>query len=102
METYRFRFDERLGIELPELDLEWEQYTPEERGEILLRWEAIRGRIPDRIGELEAEIRRRQERLDVEEDFPACCRLTGEIAELASRIQDLNLWYRLSQTIDGG
>jgi|HigsolmetaAR203D_1030402.scaffolds.fasta_scaffold00079_31 hypothetical protein len=99
MGSYRFLLDERLGIELPQLDLEWELYTPEEQSEILMRWELIRGRIPDRIAALEEEIRRKQERLNEEEHFPTTCRLNAEIAELASRINDLNLWYRVNQTV---
>lgn len=95
-----FVFDERLGIEVPELEHEWETYPLEVRSAILDKWETIRGRIPDRILELEQRIRELQRRLDEEEDFETSCRLNADIAEQASRINDLNIWYRINQTID--
>jgi hypothetical protein len=99
---YRFRYDDRLGIRLPELDLEWEMYTEEERASILLEWEMIRGTIPDRVKGFEEQIKEKQERLGTEENFVESCRLNTAIAELASRINDLNLWYRVNQEIDSG
>jgi len=95
-----FVYDERLGIEVPELELEWEAYPLEVRSAILDRWETIRGHIPDRILELEQRIRELQRQLDEEEDFETSCRLNADIAEQASRINDLNIWYRINQTID--
>ena len=95
-----FVYDERLGIEVPELTQEWESYPVEVRSAILDKWETIRGRIPDRIRELEQRIRELQRQLDEEEDFEASCRLNADIAEQASRINDLNIWYRINQTID--
>lgn len=95
-----FRYDERLGIEIPVLESEWETYTPEERSHILLRWEQIRGYIPDRIHKLEAVIIVKQSKLDQEDDFPASCRLNSEIAELASTINDLHLWFRVNQDLE--
>jgi hypothetical protein len=92
-----FVYNERLGIELPILDLDWDQYREEERAEILVRWEQIRGNIPDRIQSLERIIIRKQLQLNVEDDFPSSCRLNFEIAELASRITDLHIWYRVNQ-----
>ncbi len=97
---YRFIYDERLGIRLPELDLEWDQYSEEEQTKILLEWEMIRGTIPERIRSFEAKIKEKQSQLDEEEDFAASCRLNSEIAELASCIHDLQLWYRIDQSIE--
>jgi len=94
---YRFRYDERLGIRLPELDLDWEMYTEEERAAILLEWELIRGTIPDRVKGFEELIKEKQEMLNNEENFAESCRLNSAIAELASRINDLHLWYRVNQ-----
>ncbi|WP_127586887.1 hypothetical protein [Paenibacillus koleovorans] len=94
-----FVYDERLGIELPALDREWEQYSETERAEMLERWERIRGAIPDRIQALERIIIRKQLQLDVEDDFPTSCRLNYEIAEKASCITDLHLWYRVNQEL---
>ncbi|UJF31614.1 hypothetical protein [Paenibacillus hexagrammi] len=95
-----FRYDERLGIEIPDLENEWESYTSEERSQILLRWEQIRGYIPDRIHKLEAVIIGKQNQLDQEDDFPTSCRLNSEIADTASTINDLHLWFRVNQDFE--
>lgn len=99
MPRYQFVFDARLGISLPWLETDWEQYDVRERSDMLLKWEMIRGRIPDRIRELEEGINRKQEALYEEEDFETSCRLNSEIAEMASTIHDLQIWYRVQQTI---
>jgi len=95
-----FQYDERLGIELPALHDEWEAYPEQTRAGIVLRWEQIRGRIPDRIHQLEAIIIRKQHSLDHEDDFPTSCRLNSEIADLASAINDLHLWFRINQDLE--
>ncbi|MDF2668199.1 MAG: hypothetical protein K0R67_505 [Paenibacillus sp.] len=97
--SIRFVWNERLGIELPEFDNEWEQYSVEERSDTLARWEQIRGRIPERIYEIEKNIIRKQLQLNVEDDFPLSCQLNYEISELASCITDLHLWYRANQEL---
>lgn len=98
--SYAFIYDERLGVPLPQFDLEWDEYSDIEQAEILLRWEEIRGRIPDRIFALERIIISKQDQADVVESFVECCRLTSEIADLASAINDLHLWFRTAQDID--
>ncbi|GGG15524.1 hypothetical protein [Paenibacillus abyssi] len=95
-----FKWNERLEIELPVLELEWEAYRLEERAAILEYWEAIRGRIPDRIMKLERVINKKQALLFEEDDFERSCQLNSEIAELASRINDLHIWYRINQEIE--
>lgn len=97
MSGYRFVYDERLGIPLPQLDGDWDQYDVGTREQILLQWEQVRGQIPDRIVRLEQQINRKQRMLYEEEDFDASCRLNSEIAELASVINDLWIWYRTQQ-----
>lgn len=94
-----FSFDQRLGIFLPDLSLEWEEYKEETQHQILLYWEQIRGSIPDRIAELEAVINQKQDELADENDFPQSCKLNSEIADLASIINDLWIWYRSNQTV---
>ncbi|GIP33853.1 hypothetical protein [Paenibacillus sp. J2TS4] len=94
-----FIYDVRLGIHVPDLPQEWASYSEEDRSEILFQWEQIRGRIPDRIKEIEMRIIEKQERLNIEDNFTVSCRLNSEIAELASRINDLHLWYRVNQEI---
>lgn len=99
MDRYAFKWDERLGISLPVLQLEWEQYDVREREHILLKWEVIRGRIPNRIYELEQTINRKQASMFDESDFEVSCQINSEIAELASQINDLHIWYRINQDV---
>lgn len=94
-----FIYDEHLGIRLPHLEKEWDMYTKEEQAEILLEWETIRGKIPDRIIELEQQINEKQRQLGEENDFALSCMLNSEIASLASMINDLWIWYRMNQTV---
>ncbi len=101
MEQY-FIYDEHLGIEVPELQEEWEDIPENMQHAILLKWEQIRGKIPDRIKELEYHINQKQQRLNNEENFEISCKLNSEIADLASIINDLWLWYRLTQHVSEG
>ncbi|OZM57983.1 hypothetical protein CIB95_06400 [Lottiidibacillus patelloidae] len=100
--SYTFEYDNRLGITIPDLHKFWDQYSKEEQAEILFKWEKIRGTIPDRIKDLEIEINNKQEQLNVEENFEKSCQLNSDIAELASIINDLWLWFRANQRIDSG
>ncbi|MCF6092997.1 hypothetical protein L1765_03180 [Microaerobacter geothermalis] len=92
-----FVYDKRLGISLPVLHVEWEELSREEQQSIIHQWEEIRGKIPDRILELEKQIKEKQELLATEEHFESSCRLNCEISELASIINDLNIWFRTTQ-----
>jgi hypothetical protein len=94
-----FSFDQRLGILIPNLEIEWTEYTEETQQAILFHWEQIRGSIPDRIAELENSINQKQAELSNESNFKKSCELNSEIAELASIINDLWLWYRANQTM---
>ncbi|MBT2735897.1 DUF4391 domain-containing protein [Bacillus sp. ISL-7] len=94
-----FSFDDRLGIQLPDLTMELADYCIETQEEILLYWEQVRGSIPDRIGELENQINQKQALLSNESNFPRSCQLNTEIAELASIINDLWLWYRANEVL---
>lgn len=98
MEDY-FVLDKRLGIKIPDIDVEWEELPLETRQSILLTWETIRGSIPDHIASLEKKINQKQEELSDESDFARSCLLNSEIAELASIINDLWLWFRTNQEI---
>ncbi|WP_274652191.1 hypothetical protein [Paenibacillus humicola] len=95
-----FIWNERLGIELPFFEREWETYTAREREAILVRWEEIRGAIPDRVFAFERLINEKQAELFDEEDFETSCALNSDIADLASRINDLHIWYRINQEIE--
>jgi len=96
----QFAYSERHGISLPNLELGWDELTLECRSAILSRWETIRGSIPDRIIRLEEAVREKLRQLSEEEDFARSCRINGEIAELASRINDLNIWFRVQQGLE--
>lgn len=92
-----FIYDERLGIHVPSLDRPFEEYRPAERLAMIEFWEDTRGRIPDKVKKLEREIERKLAQMNEESDFQASCQLNGEIAELASIINDLHIWYRTTQ-----
>jgi hypothetical protein len=94
-----FTFDKRLGISLPDLKMDWDQYDLETQNTILFHWEQIRGTIPDRIQELESNINAKQAQLSIESNFVRSCELNNDIAELASVINDLWLWYRANQVL---
>ncbi|MDD9265701.1 hypothetical protein ACFPES_01515 [Paenibacillus sp. GCM10023248] len=95
-----FQYDARLGIETPALEHDWETYPADIRVDILFQWEQIRGTIPDRILKLESSIIVKQNQLDQEDDFLTSCRLNSEIADLASIINDLHLWFRINQDLE--
>ncbi|TDF95843.1 hypothetical protein [Paenibacillus piri] len=97
--SWKFIIDGRLGIPLPHLEKEWEEYTENERSLILLRWEEIRGTIPEQIKRLERVIIQKQNQLNVEDNFKLSCRLNSEIAELAGTINELHLWFRVNQDV---
>ena len=97
---YQFIYNDRLGIRLPELHHSWEDYTSDEQSHILLEWEEIRSAIPDRIIQLEEQINRKQTQLSDEDDFPTACQLVSDIHDLASIINDLNIWFRIQQDVD--
>jgi hypothetical protein len=96
---WNFIVDDRLGIPLPYLEKDWDDYSEEERSLILLRWEEIRGTIPNHVKRLESVIIQKQNRLNVEDNFNLSCQLNSEIAELAGTINELNLWFRVNQEI---
>ena len=98
MEEY-FSHDERLGILLPTLDQDWNHLSPDVQQSILMQWETIRGSIPGRIADLENHINRKQAQLSIESNFQLSCQLNSEIAELASIINDLWLWFRKNQYV---
>lgn len=97
-----FQFDSRLGIYIPHIEQDWDSLSREVQEQILHHWEMIRDRIPDRVKELEKEIIRLQKQLDIEEDFATSCKLNTDISELASIINDLNLWFRTNQDLSDG
>jgi hypothetical protein len=100
MGAYRFVWNERLRIRIPVLEMEWEQYAAAVQLTIVLQWELIRGTIPDRVKEFETIINEKQAELFEEDSFEQSCILNYEIADYASRINDLHIWYRLEQQLE--
>lgn len=94
-----FEYNRRLGIYVPSIEKEWQNYDSSVQTEILYKWEQIKGTIPDRIAELEKTITQKQEQLNDEGDFEKSCTLNYQIAELASIINDLWLWFRSDQEL---
>ncbi|WP_435921711.1 hypothetical protein [Paenibacillus sp. DYY-L-2] len=92
-----FVYDERLDIQVPSLDRPFDDYQLGERLEMIRIWEDIRGRIPTKVKQLEREIETKLHRMNEESDFEKSCAINGDIAELASRINDLHIWYRTVQ-----
>ncbi len=91
---YVFQYDKRLQLTIPVFDGFWEELSLADREAIVYRWEQSRSTIPDRIAEIEQKILIKQNRLSLEEDFNKSCHINSEIAELASIITDLWIWYR--------
>lgn len=92
-----FVYDERLDIHVPSLDRPFEAYDIQERLDMIENWESIRGRIPTKVMALERLIERKLSEMGNENNFEKSCQINGEIAELASQIHDLQIWYRISQ-----
>ena len=100
MEMY-FAHDKRLGIDVPSLKRDWTRYSADTQSEILMHWEEIKGTIPDRVKELEAQINEKLHDLNEEEDFERSCLINDEISELASCINDLWIWFRTNEELSG-
>lgn len=95
-----FKYNERLGIHLPNMKDQWEDYSLSDQEMILDTWEKIRGKIPDRISDIETDIEIKQLALYNESNFERSCVLNSEISELASQINDLWIWYRRGEEIN--
>jgi hypothetical protein len=96
----QFAWNERLGIAVPALNRDWEQMSRSEQTSVLAVWETIRGTIPDHVKRFEEQITVKQDKLFDEDDFAVSCRLNADIAELASRINSLHIWFRTQQDLD--
>jgi hypothetical protein len=96
----QFRYSDRHGIRVPCLTNDWEKLNLEHQTAILATWEMIRGNIPEHVIRFEEKIRIRQQQLFEEDDFDESCRINAHIADLASRINDLHIWFRTQQDLD--
>lgn len=96
----QFSYDDRLGIWLPHLTQDWQRYDVAQRQAIVAAWELVRGGIPERIIQFERLINEKQGLVFEVEDFETCCQLNLQIADYASRINDLHIWYRINQDVE--
>ena len=92
---YEFIFDKRLGIKIPSLKKEWDDYTELEQLEIIHLWELERAKIPDKVKNMENKIENLQD-LIFDIDFDDYLKIHEQIVDLSSAINDLNIWYRTS------
>lgn len=92
-QKYRFLHNERLGIRIPQFDLDWDEYNQQEQISIIREWEKERARIPDRIKDIELKIEEMQD-LMFEIEFEEYIKIHEQIVDMASAINDLNIWYR--------
>ncbi|MCL7747801.1 hypothetical protein [Halalkalibacter alkaliphilus] len=94
-----FNYDSRLRLSLPVFQGSWTELDRDSQEKVLTRWETIRGTIPDRVKEIEQQIELVHNQLALEEDFERSCELNLEMAELASIINDLWIWFRTTPSL---
>lgn len=99
--TELFSEDKRLGISLSKLDKPWDKFTHQEQTKILSYWEKQRSKIPDRIKDLEKEVKVKTWGMLQENDERKMIQLNNDIVYLASIINDLNIWFRVEPAITG-
>ncbi|MFC0473254.1 hypothetical protein ACFFHM_22820 [Halalkalibacter kiskunsagensis] len=97
--SVEFVYDPRLGLSIPTLKCSWDELERITQEHVVDTWENIRGTIPDRVKEIELKIETVHEQLTNEEDFERSCELNLEMAELASIINDLWIWFRMTPSI---
>lgn len=90
---FKFVLDKRMGIKLPKLNKDWEEFTHEDQVEIIRTWESERAKIPERIKEIEEEIMEKQDSMfDI--SFEDYIKLHTDIVDLSSALNDLYIWFR--------
>jgi len=89
-----FTFDTRLGVNVLRKDLDWNQYTEEERKKIWSQWQLLCSGMTNRVSELEKEIMERYELMYSAKTEDELHRLNDEMMEMASVICDLNILAR--------
>ncbi|MCL6631017.1 MAG: hypothetical protein K6T63_00155 [Alicyclobacillus herbarius] len=94
-----FRYDDRLQIELPHFPVPFASLPPEVQEEVLVTWEKIRARIPERILDLEQRIEHVLQQVHHEEDWNTIAGYFQQISDYASRITELNTWRRVDPSL---
>jgi hypothetical protein len=94
-----FQLDTRLGIELPEFSVPYEEMSPATQEQILIKWEVIRARIPDQIMKFEQHIEQLLALIHEEENWDVIVAHFADISDYASRVNELNMWRRVDPTL---
>jgi hypothetical protein len=94
-----FQMDSRLGIELPDFSVPYEELPPSEQEDIIVRWEVIRSRIPDQIMKFEHVIENLLDEVHHQENWDIISAHFADIADFASRIHELNTWRRVDPSL---
>lgn len=94
-----FRHDPRLGIDLPDFPVPFEEMSAAEQEDILVQWESIRARIPEQIMRFERIIEDLLEAVHSEEDWDVIAAHFADISDYASRINELNMWRRVDPSL---
>lgn len=90
--TVEFRYDQEIGIEVPEFHVPVSELSEAERNEVLHRLERISGEIPERIRELEHSFTSLYHQSS-EQDEEGFFERMEKISHLSRKIGELNLWY---------
>jgi hypothetical protein len=90
-----FRHNDRLCIPLPAFPQPFEEMAPTDQEDVIVVWESIRARIPDRILELEHNIQSHLDTIRETDDWEQIIALFNQISDIASRIAELNTWQRV-------
>ncbi len=97
-----FRHDPRLGIELPDLTTPYEELSHTQQEELIAYWEGVRAHIPDQIMKFEQDIEDHLQAVHQEEDWDIVAAHFADISDLASRINELNMWRRVDPSLTAG
>ena len=93
MKAFGKKFDERLQVDRPFLNVDYEQLTEEERSQFELMCQEICAHIPEKIKEFEKKYMEKFEALKEAEEEEQFLAITDEMNELSSIICDLNLLF---------
>ena len=89
-----FVYDTRLGVNILREDLDWTQYSEQERRQILTRWAIMCSGMTNRVQDLEVDIMAKLDAMYAANDEDEMNRLNTEMMDIASIVCDLNILSR--------
>jgi hypothetical protein len=89
-----FSYDTRLGIYVLRQDLDWTQFSEEDRKKIASKWVLICSALTDRVAELEVQMMEKLEAMYSAKDEEEMHQLNSEMMDYASIACDLNILAR--------